>query len=50
MYGYDSPRELIDSIADIEIDQYVNPLDRIMMKTLYEKYGYVEKYETQAVP
>ncbi|MBP6941327.1 MAG: PAS domain S-box protein [Syntrophorhabdaceae bacterium] len=47
MYGYDSPRELIDSIADIEIDQYVNPLDRIMMKTLYEKYGYVEKYETQ---
>ncbi|HNS15150.1 MAG TPA: PAS domain S-box protein [Syntrophorhabdaceae bacterium] len=47
MYGYDSPRELIDSIANIETDQYVNPLDRITMKMLYEKYGYVEKYETQ---
>jgi len=47
MYGYSSPQELIDSIADIETEQYVNSLDRITLKTLYEKYGYVERFETQ---
>ena len=47
MCGYNSPQDLIGSVKSIENEQYVNPLDYITFKTICEKYGYIEKFETQ---
>ena len=47
MYGYASPEELIATVTDIEKQQYVNPLDRETLKSLYERQGFVEGFETQ---
>jgi len=47
MYGYDSPEEMIDSVTDIERQQYVDLEDREALKNLYNKQGFVEGFETQ---
>jgi len=47
MHGYDSPKEMIDSITDIANEQYVNPSDRIRLLKSYNEKGYVEDFETQ---
>jgi PAS domain S-box-containing protein len=47
IFGYDSPRELMDSINDINREVYVNPGDRARIVELCLKYGVVERFETQ---
>ncbi|OPY79488.1 MAG: Sporulation kinase E [Syntrophorhabdus sp. PtaU1.Bin153] len=47
IHGFDSPGELMASVADIGQEVYVNPEDRIKLMELYEKQGFVEKFETQ---
>lgn len=45
MHGYDSPRELVDSVTDIATQIYVNPADREELKCLLEKNGTVTNLE-----
>ncbi|MFP4398176.1 MAG: response regulator [Desulfonatronovibrio sp.] len=45
MHGYDSPRQLMDSITDISTQIYVDPADRDELKRLLEKYGKVTNFE-----
>jgi PAS domain S-box-containing protein len=47
MYGYASPAEMIAAVTDLQAQQYVNPQDRTRLKALYERQGYVEKFETR---
>jgi PAS domain S-box-containing protein len=47
MYGYDSPHEMINSIADIGKEFYVNPQDRERFKSICEVQGSVEGFEEQ---
>ncbi len=47
MYGYASPAEMIAAVTDLQAQQYVDPHDRSRLKVLYERQGYVEKFETQ---
>ncbi|HEY9162381.1 MAG TPA: PAS domain S-box protein [Desulfomonilia bacterium] len=41
MFGYDSPKEMIDSVSDIE-ELYVNPVEREKMKAELIKSGFVK--------
>jgi PAS domain S-box-containing protein len=47
MYGYSSPEEMIETITDVQEQQYVIPKDRVRLKALYRQQGFVEKFETQ---
>jgi len=47
IYGYDSPREMIDAVTDIQRQQYVNPEDREVLRNLFDGQGFVERFETQ---
>ncbi|OPX98970.1 MAG: Sporulation kinase E [Syntrophorhabdus sp. PtaB.Bin006] len=47
IHGFDSPEELMASVADIAREIYVNPEDRTKLMELYEKQGFVERFETQ---
>ncbi len=47
MYGYGSAEELLNSVADIESQMYVDPVDRIRLKKLYEKNGFVSNFEIE---
>jgi two-component system cell cycle sensor histidine kinase/response regulator CckA len=47
MYGYNSPEEMIGAITNAGKQQYVNPEDRTVLKSLFEKQGFVENFETQ---
>ncbi len=45
MYGYDTPEELISSVADIAAQIYADPADRIKFKRLLEEHGQVNNFE-----
>ncbi len=45
MHGYDSPRQLMDTITDIATQIYVDPADRDELKRLLVKYGRVTNFE-----
>ena len=47
MYGFRSPRELVESYTDIGKELYVNPQDRERFKSLCETHGSVEGFEEQ---
>lgn len=47
MYGYESPRAMMDDIIDIGKQQYVDPEDRTRVKKLYEHKGFIERFQTQ---
>jgi PAS domain S-box-containing protein len=47
MHGYDTPEELINHMADITTQSYVNPEDREIFKRILCREGMVEKFETQ---
>ena len=47
MYGYESTDAMMESITDIEKQQYVHPEDRGRLKRLYENSGCVERFETE---
>ena len=47
MLGYDSSREMIEAITDIEEQQYVNPEDRRRFLELLDKQGVARGLETQ---
>lgn len=47
MYGYGSPKEMMDDIIDIGRQQYVDPEDRSKVKKLYEHKGFIERFQTQ---
>jgi PAS domain S-box-containing protein len=47
MHGYDTPEELINHMADITTQSYVNPEDREIFKRILFREGMVEKFETQ---
>jgi PAS domain S-box-containing protein len=48
IYGYDSPREMLDSIADILTQVYVDPLDRADFQRLVEEFDRVKNFEYRA--
>jgi PAS domain S-box-containing protein len=43
--GYDSPDEMMSSIADISTQYYLNPEDRMRFKKIVEENGHVENFE-----
>ncbi|WP_291321354.1 PAS domain S-box protein, partial [Desulfonatronospira sp.] len=45
MHGYDSPRQLMDSITDIATQIYADPADRDKLKSMLEQYGEVTNFE-----
>lgn len=47
MYGYESPEELVASLADIERQLYVHPNRRAEFMRLMEKYSFVKGFESQ---
>ncbi len=47
MYGYDSPEEMMETVTDLQEQQYVVPEDRVRLKALYRQQGFVERFETQ---
>ncbi|MCX5815856.1 MAG: PAS domain S-box protein [Proteobacteria bacterium] len=47
MYGFESPQGMIMSLTDIGKEQYVIPEDRLRFKTLIERTGTVQGFETQ---
>ena len=46
--GYDSPQELLTSVADISRQVYVNPEDRQAFQHLIEQQGVIQNFECQA--
>jgi PAS domain S-box-containing protein len=48
IFGYASPEEMIDSIADISVHYYVNPEDRQRFMEILEAQGLVEGFEFKA--
>ena len=49
IYGYDSPEEMITSIADIALQAYVDPQRREDLKLLLEKNGAARNFEFEAL-
>ena len=47
MYGYDSPEEMMETVTDLQEQQYVVPEDRVRLKALYRQQGFVKNFETQ---
>ncbi|OPY67902.1 MAG: Blue-light-activated protein [Syntrophorhabdus sp. PtaU1.Bin002] len=47
MYGYESPEDMIESIADMAHQVYVSPADRKRFKEIIETRGYVENFEAE---
>jgi PAS domain S-box-containing protein len=47
IHGYDSPDELINSVASTAIELYKNPNDRLEWMTLLEKNDSVQNYEVE---
>jgi PAS domain S-box-containing protein len=47
MLGFETPKEMIAEIDDIQSDLYVDPDDRNTIKLLYEQLGVVRNFETQ---
>ena len=47
MHGYDSPRQLMDTVTDIATQIYVDPANRDELKRLLEKYGQVTNFESR---
>ncbi len=47
MYGYTSPREMIEALTDIENQTYVDPEDRARFKRILEKDGMVSDFEAR---
>jgi diguanylate cyclase (GGDEF)-like protein/PAS domain S-box-containing protein len=45
MYGYDSPQEMIEKVADLAKQLYVNPGDRDVFKRIMAEKGIVEHFE-----
>ncbi|EFI36320.1 PAS/PAC sensor signal transduction histidine kinase [Desulfonatronospira thiodismutans ASO3-1] len=45
MHGYDSPRQLMDSVTDIATQIYADPADRDKLKSMLEQYGQVTNFE-----
>ena len=48
MQGYASPEEMIHAVADIGMEQYVNPEDRKRFMELLNRQGFVNGFETEA--
>jgi PAS domain S-box-containing protein len=49
IYGYDSPEEMMASVADIGRDTYVDSNRRVEFKVLMEKNGEVQNFESEAL-
>jgi ammonium transporter len=47
MYGYRSPAELIEGLADIQTQLYVDPTRRLEFKRLMEQQGAVTNFESE---
>ncbi|OPY78179.1 MAG: Blue-light-activated protein [Syntrophorhabdus sp. PtaU1.Bin058] len=47
MYGYESPEEMMQSVADMARQVYVHPEDRQRLKDLIESDGFVEDFEAE---
>ena len=47
IFGYDSPKELMSNIQNIQRQIYVNPKDRDSAYELVEKNGFLKNYEVQ---
>jgi len=47
MYGYESPEDMIQSVADMSQQIYVNPEDRARFKEIMEGKGYVVGFESE---
>jgi len=47
MFGYTSPQDMIISLTDVGKEQYVVPEDRLRFRTLIERDGMIQGFETQ---
>ena len=47
IFGYDSPKELMSNIQNIQRQIYVNPKDRDLAHELVEKNGFLKNYKVQ---
>ncbi len=47
MFGFDSPKEMVDTVTDIGRQLYVNPDDRERLKHLLLEHGNVEAFEVE---
>lgn len=47
MFGFDSPKEMMETITNIGQQNYVHPEDRERLKQLIEEQGAVEGFETR---
>lgn len=47
MFGYSSPREMIESVNDLGMQHYVNPHDRDALLKMVMEHGKVKGYEVE---
>jgi|GEM_PF-6662406 len=47
IFGFESPKEIIEATTDIKHQIYVNPEDRVSFERLMEEYGFVSNFEVQ---
>jgi two-component system, cell cycle sensor histidine kinase and response regulator CckA len=47
MYGFESPRELIEAFTNLEDQMYVDQTDRGRLAKLYEEQGFITDFETR---
>jgi len=47
MFGFETPEDLISSVADIQNELYVHPEDRERLKKLFEEKGVVRGFEVE---
>lgn len=48
IYGYNSPKDMMDCITNIQNQLYVYPEDRVKLQQLLEQQGVVKEFEHQA--
>ena len=48
IFGYDSPKDITNSLTDLRHQVYVNPQERDQFQTLMQEHGQVKDFEFQA--
>lgn len=47
LFGYESPKEILESVGDITYEIYADPARRFELKRLLEEQGFVRNFEVQ---
>ena len=48
MYGYESPEEMVDSVTDIGVQLYEDPVERLRFTNSLNRLGILENFETRS--